>query len=175
MKYCHVFIVLTNNNGFSIGWLDLVTPSFTISLDHNQWLPRNHSIPCWTTTVLNDNLLTNEWLLKSESKSRCDWRSVSHKVLVSSPIWGSWPDIYCLTVTVLFCGVPSLTRGRVCILYVYAAGPCQCSLSQVRVSWHSQPYFTVPDLRFPFSSAPTTRRVTVEAFDPTFTRVWITS
>jgi hypothetical protein len=35
-------------------------------------------------------------------------------------MWGSWPDIYYyLTVTVLFfCGVPSLTRGRVCLLYI---------------------------------------------------------
>jgi hypothetical protein len=47
---------------------------------------------------------------KSESKSHCYWRlvgrsvsqSVSQSVLVSSPIWGSWPNIYyCLTVTVL--------------------------------------------------------------------------
>jgi hypothetical protein len=35
--------------------------------------------------------------------SHCDWRSVSQLVLVSSTIWGSWPDIYnCLTITVLF-------------------------------------------------------------------------
>jgi hypothetical protein len=39
---------------------------------------------------------------------------------VSSPIWGSWPDIYyCLTVTVLFCGERSLKRGWVCLLYSY--------------------------------------------------------
>jgi hypothetical protein len=31
-----------------------------------------------------------------------------------APIWGLRPDIYLsLTITVLFCGVPSLTRGRV--------------------------------------------------------------
>jgi hypothetical protein len=41
---------------------------------------------------------------------------------VSNPIWGSWPDIYyCLTVTVLICGAPSLTRGRVCLLYMLLA------------------------------------------------------
>jgi hypothetical protein len=40
--------------------------------------------------------------LKSNSKSHCDWRSVSQSVLVSSAIWCSWPNIYyCLTVTVL--------------------------------------------------------------------------
>jgi hypothetical protein len=30
---------------------------------------------------------------KSKSKSHCDWRSVSLSVLVSSPVWGAWPDI----------------------------------------------------------------------------------
>jgi hypothetical protein len=35
----------------------------------------------------------------------------------------------------------------------------------------SGPYFTVSDLRLPFSSPPTTRRVTVEVFDPVSTRV----
>jgi hypothetical protein len=34
----------------------------------------------------------------------------------------------------------------------------------------SRPYFTVSDLRLPFSSPPTTRRVTVEVFDPTSVR-----
>jgi hypothetical protein len=56
---------------------------------------------------------------KSKSKSHCDWRSVNQQVLVSSPIWGSWPGIYyCLTLTVLFCGTPSLTIGRFCLLYM---------------------------------------------------------
>jgi hypothetical protein len=34
-----------------------------------------------------------------KSKSHCDWRSVNQSVLLSSLIWGSWPDIhYCWTV-----------------------------------------------------------------------------
>jgi hypothetical protein len=37
-----------------------------------------------------------------QSDIATDSQSVSQSVLVSSPIWGSWPDIYyCLTVTVL--------------------------------------------------------------------------
>jgi hypothetical protein len=52
-----------------------------------------------------DSCLTNAlWrisLKKSNLKSLCDWRSVSQYVLVSSLIWGPWPDInYCVTVTV---------------------------------------------------------------------------
>jgi hypothetical protein len=43
--------------------------------------------------------------LSLESESHCDWRSVNLSVLVSSPVWGSWPDSsYCLTVTVLSLG-----------------------------------------------------------------------
>jgi hypothetical protein len=36
----------------------------------------------------------------------------------------------------------------------------------------SSQYFTVSDLRLPFSSPPTTRRITVKKFDPTSTRVY---
>jgi hypothetical protein len=51
---------------------------------------------------------------------------------VSSPIWGSWPDIYCcLTVTVLFLW-GTLSDERTGLSFVYAAGPCQRSLSQVK-------------------------------------------
>jgi hypothetical protein len=47
----------------------------------------------------------------SESESHCDWRSVSLSTLVSSPVWGSWPDIsYCLTVTLLSLGGRPLWR-----------------------------------------------------------------
>jgi hypothetical protein len=41
-------------------------------------------------------------------------------------------------------------------------------------SLDSRPYFTVSDLRLPFSSPPTTRRVTVDVFDPASTRVSLT-
>jgi hypothetical protein len=52
-----------------------------------------------------------------------------------------------------------------------AAGSCQRSLSRVLVPWDLRPYFAVSELRLPFSSPPTTRRVTVEVFDPASTRV----
>jgi hypothetical protein len=60
----------------------------------------------------------------------------------------------------VFCVAPSMTRGRVCL--IHATGPCQHSLSRVRVPWYSWPYFTVSNLRLPFLLPPTTRRVTVE-------------
>jgi hypothetical protein len=41
-------------------------------------------------------------LCESQSHMATDGQSVSQSVLVSSPIWGSWPDIYyCLTGIVL--------------------------------------------------------------------------
>jgi hypothetical protein len=51
---------------------------------------------------------------RSKTKSFYDRRSVGQSVLVSSPIWGSWPDInFCLTFTVLsVSGVPSDERSK---------------------------------------------------------------
>jgi hypothetical protein len=84
---------------------------------------------------------------------------------MSSPIWGSWPDIYyCLTATVLFLW-GALSEERTGLSFVYADDPCQRSLSRIRVLWDSR----LSDLRLPFSSPPTTRGVTVELFDPAST------
>jgi hypothetical protein len=65
----------------------------------------------------------------------------------------------------------TLSDERTGLSFVCAAGPCQHSLSRVLVPWDLRPYFTVSDLRLPFLSPPTTRRVTVEVFDPASTRV----
>jgi hypothetical protein len=51
--------------------------------------------------------------------------------------------IYHLTVTVLFM-LGALSDERTGLSFVYAAGPCQRSLSRVRVLWDSRPYFTGP-------------------------------
>jgi hypothetical protein len=94
------------------------------------------------------------------------WVQVKVKVTLRLTVgqsWGSWPDIYyCLTVTVLFLW-GALSNERTSLSSVYAAGPRQRSLSRVRAPWISRPYFTVPVLRLPFSTPPTTRRVTVES------------
>jgi hypothetical protein len=62
--------------------------------------------------------------------------------------------------------VGALSDERTVLYFVYVAGTRQRSLSWVRVPLDSWPYFTVSDLRLPFSSPPTTRRVTVEVLDP---------
>jgi hypothetical protein len=67
----------------------------------------------------------------------------------------------------------ALSDERTGLSFTRAAGPRQRSHSRVRVPLDSWPYFTVSDSRFPFSSPPTTRRVTVEVFDPASTReIW---
>jgi hypothetical protein len=85
---------------------------------------------------------------------------------------GAYDQIFitCVTVTVLFLW-GALSDERSGLSSVCAAGPCQRNLSRVQVTRDLRPYFTVSDLRLPFSSPPTTRRVTVEVFDPASTRV----
>jgi hypothetical protein len=70
------------------------------------------------------------------------------------------------------CFVDVLSDESTCLSFVYAAGTRQRSLSWVLVPWDSWPYFTVSDLRLPFSSPPTTRRVTVKVFDHASTQGW---
>jgi hypothetical protein len=65
----------------------------------------------------------------------------------------------------------ALSGEKAGMSFVHAAGPRQRSVSQVRVLWDMWPYFTLSELRLPFSSPPTTRRATVKVFDPASTRV----
>jgi hypothetical protein len=85
--------------------------------------------------------------------------------------FGAYDQIFitCMTITVLFLW-GALYDERTGLTFIYATGPCQRNLSLVRVPWVSRPYFTVSHLRLSFSSPPTTRRVTVEVFDPASTR-----
>jgi hypothetical protein len=77
----------------------------------NFWMPEPIFMKAGTWTHLNG-------VLKSLPESHCDWRSVSLSVLVSSPVWGSWPVInYCLTVTVLSLGGRPLWREDGSVVY----------------------------------------------------------
>jgi hypothetical protein len=66
----------------------------------------------------------------------------------------------------------ALSDERTGLSFIIAAGPRQRSHSRVRVPWNSLPYFTVSDSRLPYLSAPTTRRATVEVFDPSIC-LWV--
>jgi hypothetical protein len=87
-----------------------------------------------------------------------------------APFWGLRPDLYyCLTVAgLLIWG--ALSDERTGLSFAIATGPRQRSYFQGRVLWNLRPYFTVSDLRLPFSLPPSTHRVTVEVFDPASTR-----
>jgi hypothetical protein len=69
---------------------------------------------------------------------------------------------------VCWCGALSLMRGWVCRLQLLLALASAITLGSE--SRRTREHFTVSDSRFPFSSPPTTRRATVEVFDPASTR-----
>jgi hypothetical protein len=73
-----------------------------------------------------------------------------------APIWGLWPDFYyCQTIAgLLMCG--ALSDERMDLSFIIAAGPRQHSHFWVRGPWDSWPYYTVSDLRLPFSLPRTT-------------------
>jgi hypothetical protein len=106
---------------------------------------------------------------ESESYVTTDGQSASLS-WNKAPIWGLRPDLcYCQTAAgLLMWG--TLSDDRTGLSFTIAAGPRQRSHSRVRVPWDSRPYFIVSDSRLPFLSPPTTRRATVEVFDPVSTR-----
>jgi hypothetical protein len=77
-----------------------------------------------------------------------------HQELITRYIY-----FYLTIMALLFWG--ALSDERTDLSFVYAADPCQRSLSRVRVPWDSRPYFTVSNLRLPFLSPLTTRSVMV--------------
>jgi hypothetical protein len=85
-----VYVSVTNNNGFWTGWLDLLTPSCTISLNHNK-------LQLTVNLQPNPSSLTAEDSLHSRSRSttdffvwvlRYDQRSVGKSVLEQSTLLG---------------------------------------------------------------------------------------
>jgi hypothetical protein len=144
-----------------LAWLIIMGSGFD---DWVYWHLSHIELLLGNVCLTNLGLISTIWIQsQSQSHIATDGQSATKS-------WYLAPDITIWQLRSCFCGEPSLTRGRVCLLY--AAGPCQRSLSRVRVLWDSRPYFTVSDLRLHFSSPPTTRRVTVEVFDPASTRVY---
>jgi hypothetical protein len=127
---------VTNNNGFSIGWLDLLTPSFTITLHrnqytiaHNKWLPKTRSILTWLrlSSLLVCLLLTYEWIMNDSSGTTECVLSLSLilRPRVSRPVFleikhpsGAYDQIFITVRQLRVCwfGALSLTTGRFCRL-----------------------------------------------------------
>jgi hypothetical protein len=72
-----------------------------------------------------------------------------------------------------FCGAPSPMRGRVCLFYMLLDFASAVFLGPEYLG--TSDHILLSYLRRTFSSPPTTRRVTVEVFDPTSTRVLLES
>jgi hypothetical protein len=119
----------------------------------------------WRTTNHCSHIerrLSDESLLQSQSHIATDGQSVSKS-------WrpGAHAQIFITFWQLRSCFLwGPLSDERTDLSFVYAAGPCQRSLSWIWVLWDSRPCFTLSDLRLSFSSPPATRRVTVEVFDP---------
>jgi hypothetical protein len=108
-------------------------------------------------------------LSQSQSHIATDSQSISKSWCRATS--GSHDQIFITLCKLWYFFWGPLSDERIGLSFIYAAGPHKCSLSRVRVPWDSWPYFTVSDLRLLFSSPPTTRRVTVEVFESTYTRV----
>jgi hypothetical protein len=128
----------------------------------------SHSSDCSLTTLKFESSLRVSYVPTDGQSASLSWNK--------SPSWGLRPHFYyCQTLTnLLMWG--ALSDERTGLSFTIAAGPCQCSHSRDRIPRDSRQYFTLSDSRILFSSPPTTRRVTVQVFDPVSTRVtdWLT-
>jgi hypothetical protein len=107
-----------------------------------------------------------EYTSDSESKLHYDWRLTANLfVLGLSPLTLMTSDFFFQRNPCLYSPYVTscLTRGRIYRLQILLA--LASAHFRVQLPWDSWPHFTVLDSRLPFSSAPTTRRVTVEVFD----------
>jgi hypothetical protein len=118
---------------------------------------------CRAPSGAHDQIFIIVWQLRSCFSTIDRWRSRCRGRIL-------WPTPYTYTYGLVLWG--ALSDERTGLSFLYAAGPCQRSLSWVQVPRDSRPYFTVSDLRLPFSSPPTTHRATVGVFDPASTRIW---
>jgi hypothetical protein len=171
-KYCQWWgVCVTNNNGF---WIRVLV---SLVLNYNYNRLRQLTInDCLRHVPVFTGLRVSSIPLCPPPYQQVKFK-VTLRLTVSKPIiLGVEPHLALMTRYLLFLTLAILlfwgalsdeSTGLSC---VYVAGPWQRNPSRVRVPWDSWPYFTVSDLRLPFSSTPTTRRITVDVFDPASTR-----
>jgi hypothetical protein len=102
---------------------------------------------------------------------------LSLSLTVSGPVYlginhpsGAYDQIFITVGQLRVCWCGALSDERTGLSFTIVTGPRQRNHSRVRVPWNSRPYFTVSDSRLSFSLPPTTRRATVEVFEPASTR-----
>jgi hypothetical protein len=135
-----------------VHWLTL--HSWTLNHDSRPLLQMNHDDFSYT----NESILV--WV------SYYDRRSVGQSVLEYSTNMGLTNRFYHCQNIGWFLMWGALSDERTDLLITIPAGPGQRSHFHFRVPWDSLSYFTLSDSRLPFSSPPTTRRASVEVFDP---------
>jgi hypothetical protein len=107
--------------------------------------------------------------LSSESESHVTTNGQSASLSWNkAPFWGLRPDFYYCQTVAAFLMWGSLSDEWTGLSFTVAPGPRQLSHFRVQVPWDSWPCL---NSRLPFSSLPTTRRATVEVFDPASKRV----
>jgi hypothetical protein len=171
LTYFHVFMApwpIVTGFGWMIGFINsfyynhLYSQSITIT--HNQSSDEPFILDCrgLAPRLTSDQSQSQSHIAtdgQSISKSWCRATSWTHDQIFITP------DSYGL----VFVGRPLCWEDG--FVFCICCWPSPGSLSRVRVPWDSWPYFTVSDLRLLFSSPPTTRRVTVEVFEPASTQV----
>jgi hypothetical protein len=105
--------------------LDVFTPSLqlqSIITAHSQWLPKTRSIPYWNTSVFHCDWLGCYLRIGHLRNTKDRWRRITSEWTLSS--LNEWLDKvglawHCDRRSVS--GAPSLTRGRVSLLYMLLA------------------------------------------------------
>jgi hypothetical protein len=106
-----------------------------------------------TSFILTSGFESQYYITTDDQSASLSWNK--------APIWVLRPDL------LMWIAFSDETTG---LSFAVAAGTRQPSHFRVRLLWDSRSYFNVSDTRLPFSSPPTTRRDTVEVFEPTSTR-----
>jgi hypothetical protein len=84
------------------------------------------------------------WVCLSLSYITTDGQSASLS-WYQAPIWGFWPDFYyCQTIVGFWYGVPSLTRGRVCLLQCTIYNLFYCLRFETPPTWRTRSLYLYP-------------------------------
>jgi hypothetical protein len=161
-----IFIFQLNICGYSPYVNERMGLSFTIAVGPRQCSNSQVPVPCesWHFTVSDSRLRQPGGLHPFES-------SLMLRPTVSRPVClrikhpsGAYDQ---MSDSLVMWG--ALSDEKTGLSFTTAAGPRQRCHFQVWVPWDSRPHFTVSDSRLPFLSPSTTRRATVEIFDPAST------